>query len=76
MARPGNARAQGALQLDYAANVALYPAFHAFFRARRPPLLAVWGRADAIFVPAGAEAYRRDLPDAVVKFVDAGHFAL
>lgn len=68
------------IQLDlfgnYASNVALYPAFQAYFREHRPPLLAIWGRNDPFFLPAGAEAYRRDLPDADVRFLDTGHFAL
>jgi pimeloyl-ACP methyl ester carboxylesterase len=61
---------------DYASNVALYPAFQAYFRQHRPPLLAIWGRNDPFFLPAGAEAYRRDLPDADIRFLDTGHFAL
>ncbi len=76
MARPGAHEAQLDLLLDYASNVALYPAFHAYLRDRRPPLLAVWGRHDPFFLPAGAEAFRRDVPDADVRFVDTGHFAL
>ncbi|RYC28685.1 alpha/beta hydrolase, partial [Lichenibacterium minor] len=76
MARPGADEIQLDLILDYRSNVALYPAFQAYFRAHRPPLLAVWGRNDAHFVPAGAEAFRRDLPDAEVVLLDAGHFAL
>ncbi len=61
---------------DYAANVALYPAFQAYFRQHRPKLLAIWGRNDPFFLPPGAEAYRRDLPDAEIRFLDTGHFAL
>ncbi|MCJ2133260.1 alpha/beta hydrolase [Methylobacterium sp. J-026] len=61
---------------DYASNVALYPAFQAYFREHRPKLLAIWGRNDPFFLPAGAEAFRRDLPDAQVRFLDTGHFAL
>ena len=64
------------LILDYRSNVALYPAFHDYFRAHRPPLLAVWGRHDPAFVRAGAEAYKQDLPDAEVHLLDTGHFAL
>jgi pimeloyl-ACP methyl ester carboxylesterase len=56
--------------------VALYPAFQEYFRTSRPPLLAVWGRNDPFFLPAGAEAFKRDIPDADVRFVDTGHFAL
>ncbi|EIW59224.1 alpha/beta hydrolase fold protein [Trametes versicolor FP-101664 SS1] len=76
MTRPGNADIQVGLFLDYKNNVALYPEFHKYFRTHRPPTLAVWGKNDQIFVPAGAEAFKKDLPDAVIKFVDAGHFAL
>ena len=68
------------IQLDlfrsYATNVALYPAFQAYFRAHQPKLLAIWGRNDPFFLPAGAEAFRRDLPRAEVRFLDTGHFAL
>ncbi len=61
---------------DYRSNVALYPAFQAYFRAHQPKLLAVWGRNDPFFLPPGAEAFRRDLPGAEVRFLDTGHFAL
>ncbi len=64
------------LFLDYASNVALYPAFQAYFREHQPRLLAVWGKHDPFFLPPGAEAYRRDLPDAEVHLLDTGHFAL
>jgi pimeloyl-ACP methyl ester carboxylesterase len=64
------------LFLDYANNLALYPRFQQFFREWRVPTLAIWGRNDPFFIPAGAEAYRRDNPDAVVKLLDTGHFAL
>ncbi len=64
------------LLLDYASNVALYPVFQEYFRTSRPPLLAVWGRNDPFFLPAGAEAFKRDIPDADVRFVLTGHFAL
>lgn len=76
MARPGAEDIQLDLILDYRSNVALYPAFHAYFREHRPPFLAVWGRHDPAFIPAGAQAYKRDLPDAEVHLLDAGHFAL
>lgn len=76
MARPGADEIQLDLILDYRSNVALYPAFHAYFRRHSPPLLAVWGRHDPAFVPAGALAYRRDLPGAEIHLLDAGHFAL
>ncbi len=61
---------------DYASNVALYPTFHDYFRDYQPPLLAVWGDKDPFFLPAGAEAFKKDLPKATVKFYDTGHFAL
>jgi len=76
MSRPGNADIQLGLIADYQSNVALYPRFQAYFRDRQPPLLAVWGANDPFFLPAGAEAFSRDLPKAEVRFVDAGHFAL
>lgn len=76
LARPGNDEIQLDLLLDYQTNVALYPAIQAWLRERRPPLLAVWGRNDPFFIPAGAEAFRRDLPEADIRFVDSGHFAL
>ena len=76
MARPGAEEIQLDLILDYAGNLALYPAFQAYFREHRPHLLAIWGRHDPHFLPAGALAYRRDLPDAEVVLLDAGHFAL
>lgn len=76
IARPGNMDIQLDLFLDYATNVALYPAFQAYFRKPKPPLLAVWGKNDAFFLPAGAEAFKRDIPGAIVRFFDTGHFAL
>jgi pimeloyl-ACP methyl ester carboxylesterase len=76
LARPGNIEIQLDLFLDYASNVGLYPRFQEYFRTKRPPLLAVWGRNDPDFLPRGAEAFKRDNPAAEVKFVDAGHFAL
>jgi pimeloyl-ACP methyl ester carboxylesterase len=74
--RPGNMDIQLDLHLDYRNNVALYPQFHDYFRIHQPPLLAVWGKNDPFFVPAGAEAFRKHIPSASVQFVDAGHFAL
>lgn len=74
--RPGNKDIQLDLFLDYASNVKLYPAFQDYFRKAQPPLLAIWGKNDPFFIPAGAEAYRRDLPNARVEFLDTGHFAL
>jgi pimeloyl-ACP methyl ester carboxylesterase len=61
---------------DYQSNVGLYPKFQEYFRTYRPPLLAVWGKNDPFFLPAGAEAFRRDVPDAEVHLLDTGHFAL
>ncbi len=75
-ARPGNVEIQLDLFLDYANNVAQYPRFQAYFREHRPPILAVWGRNDPFFLNAGAEAFKRDVPDAQVQFFDTGHFAL
>ncbi|MET8627626.1 alpha/beta hydrolase [Kitasatospora sp. NPDC004669] len=76
LARPGAHEIQLDLFLDYASNVRLYPAFQEYFRTHRPPLLAVWGRNDPFFLPAGAEAFKRDIPDADVRLLDTGHFAL
>jgi pimeloyl-ACP methyl ester carboxylesterase len=75
-ARPGNVDIQLDLFLDYANNVAKYPQFQAYFRKHRPPILAVWGKNDPFFLNAGAEAFKRDLPNAEVRFFDTGHFAL
>jgi pimeloyl-ACP methyl ester carboxylesterase len=74
--RPGNVEIQLDLMLDYRTNVALYPKFQAYFREHKPKLLAVWGNKDPFFLPAGAEAYKRDNPNATVKFYNTGHFAL
>ncbi len=74
--RPGNKDIQLDLYLDYQSNLKLYPKFQAYFREFKPPLLAIWGRNDVFFVPAGAEAYQRDNPNATVKLLDTGHFAL
>ena len=76
MARPGNDEIQLDLFLDYASNVALYPKFQEYFRTKQPPLLAVWGKSDPFFLPAGAAAFQRDNPDAEVHSYDTGHFAL
>jgi len=76
LARPGNVDIQLDLFLDYANNVKLYPRFQEYFRASKPPLLAIWGRHDLYFIPPGAEAFRRDNPNATVQFLDTGHFAL
>ena len=64
------------LFFDYANNVKLYPKFQEYFRTAKPPLLAVWGKFDPYFVPAGAEAFLKDIPNATVKFLPTGHFAL
>ncbi|HWR16652.1 MAG TPA: alpha/beta hydrolase [Terriglobales bacterium] len=74
--RPGQDDIQLDLFLDYASNVALYPAFQEYFRTKRPPVLAVWGKNDPLFIPPGAEAFLRDVPDAEISFFDTGHFAL
>ena len=74
--RDGAREIQLDLILSYRTNVALYPEFQQYFREHRPPLLAAWGRHDLAFLPAGAEAYRRDLPDAEIHLLDTGHFAL
>ena len=76
IARPGNMDIQLDLFLDYANNVKLYPAFQEYFRKAKPPLLAIWGKHDPFFIPPGAEAFRRDNPNATVQFLDTGHFAL
>ncbi len=76
IARPGNMDIQLDLFLDYANNVRKYPAFQEYFRTAKPPLLAIWGRFDPFFIPPGAEAFLRDDPNAQVKLLDTGHFAL
>ena len=76
LARPGNVDIQLDLFLDYANNVKLYPNWQQYFREAKPPLLAVWGTYDPFFVPAGAEAFKKDIPGATVQFLPTGHFAL
>ncbi|RFU48579.1 alpha/beta fold hydrolase [Paraburkholderia sp. DHOC27] len=76
MSRPGAHEVQLDLFGDYRSNVALYPAFQEYFRTHQPPFLAVWGKNDPFFLPPGAEAFKRDMPNAVVRFLDTGHFAL
>jgi pimeloyl-ACP methyl ester carboxylesterase len=76
LARSGNTDIQLDLFLDYRSNVAAYGDFQAYFRTHQPPLLAAWGKHDPFFVPAGAEAFKRDLPNADIRFYDTGHFAL
>ena len=73
---PGNKDIQLDLFLDYVTNVKLYPKFQEYFRKSKPPLLAIWGKNDPFFIPPGAEAFRRDLPNAKVQFLDTGHFAI
>jgi pimeloyl-ACP methyl ester carboxylesterase len=74
--RPGQTDIQLDLFLNYASNVKLYPKFQEYFRSAKPPLLAIWGKNDPFFVTPGAEAFRRDSPNARVQFLDTGHFAL
>jgi len=74
--RPGNKDIQLDLFLNYASNVKLYPKFQEYFRKSKPPLLAIWGKNDPFFIPPGAEAFRKDIPNAQVQFLDTGHFAL
>jgi pimeloyl-ACP methyl ester carboxylesterase len=76
LSRPGAHEVQLDLLLDYASNVVFYPKFQAYFRKHKPPMLAVWGKHDPFFLPAGAEAFRRDIPQAEVRFFPTGHFAL
>jgi pimeloyl-ACP methyl ester carboxylesterase len=76
LARAGAAEVQLDLMGDYKSNIALYPAFQQYFRTHKPPLLAAWGRNDPFFLPPGAEAFKRDIPSAIVRFFDTGHFAL
>ena len=76
LARPGADEVQLDLFGDYKSNVALYPVFQEYFRKHKPPLLAVWGKNDPFFLPPGAEAFKRDIPGAEVRFFDTGHFAL
>jgi pimeloyl-ACP methyl ester carboxylesterase len=76
LARPGADEIQLDLFLDYATNVEMYPTFQEYFRTHKPPLLAIWGRNDPFFLPFGAEAFKRDIPSADVRFLGTGHFAL
>ena len=76
LSRPGADEVQLDLFGDYKSNVELYPVFQNYFRTHKPPFLAVWGKSDPFFLPPGAEAFRRDIPDAVIRFFDTGHFAL
>ena len=76
LSRPGADEVQLDLFGDYKSNIALYPAFQNYFRTHKPPFLAVWGKNDPFFLPRGAEAFKRDIPNATVRFFDTGHFAL
>ncbi|OBF03935.1 alpha/beta hydrolase [Mycobacterium sp. ACS4054] len=76
ISRPGNDLVQLKLFRDYATNAPLYPYLHEYLRATQVPLLAVWGRGDEIFGPAGAEAFADDLPNATIRLLDGGHFLL
>jgi pimeloyl-ACP methyl ester carboxylesterase len=76
MTRPGAHEVQLDLFLDYASNVEMYPKFQEYFRLHQPPLLAVWGNRDPFFLPAGAEAFKRDIKNAKIRFFETGHFAL
>jgi pimeloyl-ACP methyl ester carboxylesterase len=76
LARPGADEVQLDLFGDYKSNISLYPAFQDYFRTHKPPFLAVWGKHDPFFLPAGANAFKRDIPRADVRFYDTGHFAL
>lgn len=76
LARTGNDEIQLDLLLDYQSNVALYDTIQAYLRDHQPPVLAIWGKNDPFFIPPGAEAFKRDVPEADVRFVDSGHFAL
>ncbi len=76
LGRPGADEIQLDIFGDYKSNVALYPTFQAYFRTHQPPFLAVWGKNDPFFLPAGAELFKRDIRDADIRFFDTGHFAL
>ncbi|MGB8965456.1 MAG: alpha/beta hydrolase [Candidatus Cybelea sp.] len=76
LGRPGMMDLQADLKLDYKSNIERYPLYQQYLRTHRPPLLALWGKNDSFFIPPGAEAFKRDVPNADVRFLDAGHFAL
>lgn len=76
LTRPGADEAQLDLFGDYKSNVAMYPEFQAYFRKHKPPMLAAWGKNDPFFLPKGAEAFKRDIPNTEMHFFDTGHFAL
>lgn len=74
--RPGNAEIQLALFTDYKTNIDQYPQWHATLRRVQPPVLCIWGKNDPIFIPAGADAFKADVPKAEIEYLDTGHFAL
>lgn len=76
LSRPGERQIQGDLLYDYRTNVASYPTWQAWLREHKPPTLVVWGRYDPSFIAPGAAAYERDIPNAEIHLLDAGHFAL
>ena len=76
LGRPGMMELQTDLKLDYKSNIERYPLYQQYLRTYRPPVLAMWGKNDTFFIPPGAEAFKRDVPDADVRFLDTGHFAL
>ena len=76
MARPGIVELQLDLLANYGSNIDQYDGFQAYLRQYKPPLLAIWGKNDVTFLPAGALAFRRDVPSADIRLLDAGHFAL
>ena len=76
LSAPGQREIQAALLYDYRTNVASYPAWQAWLREHKPPTLVVWGANDPSFIAAGGEAFKRDLPDAEIHLLDAGHFAM
>ena len=76
LARPGMMDLQADLKLDYKSNIERYPLYQQYLQTHRPPLLAMWGKNDSFFIPPGAEAFKRDVPNADVRFLDTGHFAL
>jgi pimeloyl-ACP methyl ester carboxylesterase len=76
LSKPGQREIQAALLYDYRTNVASYPAWQAWLHEHKPPTLVIWGRNDPSFIAPGAEAFKRDLPNAEIHLLDAGHFAL
>jgi pimeloyl-ACP methyl ester carboxylesterase len=76
LSRPGNDLIQLALFKNYGSNVALYDAWHAYFRSKQPAALVVWGKNDKIFIAPGATAYKNDLKDCEIHLLNGGHFVL